>query len=153
MAKNFVAGRQPLDPPIPPNADQPPPADAVQAPAPTVREAELLAQNTELAARLQRLEILLGASTPDRQAEEKRLAELRAVAELPAAVRTQMAADKHFPARDTDRVYKVVLPEMPMVVLAAASPEEAKGRYQKLCGIRETSHEYTCTEVPAAAAA
>lgn len=60
-----------------------------------------------------------------------------------AVQRTQEAADRRFD--DGKNRYKVSIPKdkvQPEVVLRANSPEEAKGRYDIICGIRQCDHEH-----------
>lgn len=65
--------------------------------------------------------------------------------------RTQEAADRMFTGPDR---FQVCIPKeksQPVILIAAHSPDEARGRYASLCGIRATDHEYSV--VPAGEAA
>jgi len=93
----------------------------------------------------------------NRELERERWAEAKAL-ELnkSCAQRTQEIADQLF--ADGKRRFRVSVPQdnaQPVIEVSANSPEEAQGRYAKLCGIRSCEKEYAVVDVaePNAAAA
>lgn len=64
--------------------------------------------------------------------------------ELTAEERTQIVADQRFkgPAR-----FRCGHRDCPSVIVAAASPEEARIRYQELCGIRSSENPFSVEAV------
>ena len=90
------------------------------------------AEVAALRKRIADLEAFINGESADRQAQEKRLAEVTALANLSAEERTQRIADKQY----TDGTpFRVGLKEFPSLRLKAHSVEEARGRYRALCGI------------------
>ena len=70
---------------------------------------------------------------------------------LSAQEKTQLACDKQY-GTDVPKRFRVILKDHPEVIIPANSREEAIGRYNQLCGILRTEHEYSVTPVEPAIA-
>lgn len=77
-------------------------------------------------------------------------------ASLSAQAKTQIAADLQYPPQPGMTQFRISIPGdavQPNVVLWAHSEDEAKGRYNRLCGIRTTDHEHSIVPEHATVAA
>lgn len=122
-----------------PKPAAPAPAPVQAPPPPPLAAPELASVQDEIARKRQELAAL--ESRLPRQADAGPLTfanddQYREWAGLDAATRTQMEADRRFGT--AGQRFAVELPEHPRVIISALSELDAAGKYNLICGIRQT---------------